>query len=618
MYGKLLRINLNNNTFETEEIESKFIRKYLGGRGLGAKILYDELKPGIDALSPENIVIIASGPLTGTKAASSGRYAVVTKSPLTGAILSANSGGDWGPYLRRSGFDGIVIKGKAEHPTYLWIHNGEVEFKDASHVWGKKVIEADETLRSETKKKAKVLQIGIAGENKNHMAAIMNDKYRAAGRGGAGAVLGSKNLKAIVVQGDKKIKTENPTQMKKAVKNLRKTLEEHEAGSGLTKAGGGLNQLGTPILVSVINEHGLFPTRNFQTGVFEHADDISGETIKDTILKKAVSCMRCPMVCGRWVEIEEADYAGKHYEAREGESLEYETVWAFGGETAVHDLNAIALANYLCNQYGLDTISTGVTIGFAMELYDKGLITKDDVGFELNWGDPNVIIKLVEMIAHREGFGDILADGSRAAARKLGKGEEFAMQAKGLELPAYDPRGAYGIGLNYATSNRGGAHVNGYTIAAEIAGAPLKVDRFDASGDKVGLTILFQNLTASVDSIGECLFTTFSAGGEEFAPLLAAVMGWDDYSADEFVKTGERIYALERMFNQREGFGRKDDSLPPRLVQEEMPEGPSKGKKFPLESMLEMYYEQRGYDQEGHPKEEKIKELGLKAVSPVV
>ena len=616
MFGKLLRIDLSSKSYKTETIDEAILRKFLGGRGYGAKIIYDELPPKTDPLSPENIVVIATGPLTGSKAPSGSRYAIITKSPLTGAILSANSGGYWGTHLRRAGVDAMIIKGKAESPTYLWIHDNTIEFRDASRMWGKKIIESDTMFKAETDEDAKVLQIGIAGEQKSFIAAIMNDKFRAAGRGGGGAVLGSKNLKAIVVKGDIEPKPANPIAMKRAIDKTIKALENHPAGAGVTKEGGGLNALGTAILVNVINGSGIFPTKNFQTGVFENAEDISGEKMVETILKKSVACFRCPIECGRWVKINGGRYGDKEYPSTEGESVEYETIWAFGGELANNDLNSIALANYLCNEYGLDTISVGVTIGFAMELYEKGILTKNDVGFELKWGDTDGIIKLLEMIAHREGLGELLADGSRIAALKLGNGADYySIQVKGLELPAYDPRGSVGIGLNYATSNRGAAHVNGYTIAAEIVGAPLKVDPFDYGPDKVGLTILFQDLTAAVDSIGECLFTTFSVGADEFAPMIAAMMGWKDYNADEFVKTGERIYALERLFNQREGFKREDDSLPRRLVEEEMPEGPAKGKTHPLETMLNMYYEQRGYDKEGHVTEDKLKDLGLQMLT---
>ncbi|HME54967.1 MAG TPA: aldehyde ferredoxin oxidoreductase family protein [Candidatus Lokiarchaeia archaeon] len=614
MFGKILRVDLTTRSYQEDQLEELMVRKYLGGRGLGCKILYDELPEGIDPLSPENILVIASGLLTGTTAPSSGRYEVITKSPQTGAIISSNSGGSWGVELRKSGFDALVIKGKADEPVYLWICNGTVEFRDAGQAWGHLMIDADNIIRGETDDAAKVLQIGIAGEQQSHMACIINEKYRAAGRGGVGAVMGSKNLKAVVVKGDNNVQVADPIEFKQNVKKAVDVMENHPAGGGLTKKGGGLNALGTPILVNIINASGMLPTRNFQTGVFEQGDLVSGEKIKEEILTKTMACFRCPMACGRWVKYREGTWGGKQYPETEGESLEYETVWAFSAECGVSDLDAVARANYLCNEYGFDTISTGSTIGFAMELFQRGIITEDDVGFALNFGDADAMIKMLEMMARREGFGNILADGSRAAARKIGNNAEYyAMQVKGLEMPAYDPRGAVGIGLNYATSNRGAAHVNGYTIAAEIAGAPLKMDPLDSGPGKVGLTIAFQDMTAAVDSIGACLFLTFSVGASEFAPLISAALGWDDYSPEEFAKTGARIYALERQFNQREGFGKKDDTLPERLLSEEMPEGPMQGRTHPLEPMLAMYYEQRGYDNEGHPTQEKLEELELQA-----
>ncbi len=608
LFGKILRVDLSSQSYKVEDLKEEIARKYLGGRGLGVRILYDELPAGTDALSPENIMVIASGPLTGTKTPSGSRYEVVTKSPLTGTIATSNSGGSWGIHLRRSGYDALVLKGKAKKPTYLWIFNGKVEFKSAEKLWGKVVSEVDTKIRAETHDNAKVLQIGIAGEQQTLTAAIMNEKFRAAGRGGVGAVLGSKNLKAIAVRGDNKIEAKNPDELKKGNDQALENMEK----CAVTKKDGLLHTLGTPVLTNVINDSGIYPTRNFQSGVFEHAADISGEKMKDTILKKAKACFGCPMFCGRWVELEEATFAGKKYPKVEGESLEYESSWAFGGQCGINNLNAIARANYLCNEYGLDTISTGVTIGFAMELFEKELISKEEVKFDLSFGNADSMIKMVEQMARRQDFGEILADGSKNAAKKIGKDSDYySIQVKGMELPAYDPRGCFGIGLNYATSNRGAAHTTGYTIAAEIVGAPLKVDPLDASIEKVKLLIFFQDLTAAVDSFGTCLFTTFAVGAEEFATMISGAMGWTDYTADELIKTGERIYALERLFNKREGFTSADDNLPKRLIEEEMPDGPMKGKIMPLASMLKMYYEQRGYDDNGHPSPSKLKELDL-------
>jgi aldehyde:ferredoxin oxidoreductase len=608
LFGKILRIDLSDKSFEVEQLEDDFIRKYLGGRGLGVKILYDEVTKDVHPFAPENVIVIASGILTGLPLPSSGRYEVVTKSPLTGAIATSNSGGSWGVELRKTGYDAIVIKGNATDATYLWIHDDKVEFKDAKKVWGKTVSETDDLIRKETDKDAKILEIGIAGENKNKIASIMNEKFRAAGRGGVGAVLGNKKLKAIAVKGTKKIKAKDKKELRKMYKVAKEKMEDCD----VTKDEGGLHALGTPILMNVINNSGIYPTKNFQFGVFDKAEDISGEKISETILEEAKACFACPMACARYVKVPGQKIGDKEYPEIEFESLEYETSWAFGGECGVNNLHAIALANYLCNEYGLDTISTGVTIGFAMELFEKGIITEDDVGMDLSFGNADAMVQMVEQIARREGFGKTLADGSKEAAKLIGEDvEQYTMQVKGLELPAYDPRGAKGIGLNYATSNRGGAHVNGYTIAAEIVGAPLKVDPLDAGIDKVKLTITFQDLTAAVDSTGICLFTTFAVGAEEFAPMVAHAMGWENYTAEEFVKTGERIYALERLFNQREGFDNKQDTLSPRLINEEMPEGPVKGEKTPLASMLKMYYEERGYSKQGIPTDTTLKELDL-------
>ena len=603
MSGKMLRVDLTSKTCKEEEIDKETARMFLGGRGLGVKILYDELQANVDPLSQQNIIVVATGPLTGTKSASSGRHIVVSKSPATGGLTFASAGGTWATEFKKCGYDAIVVKGKAENPTYILINDENVEFRDAGKFWGKLVSEVDDGIRAETDEEAKVLQIGIAGEKRSRMAAVINEKYRAAGRTGLGAVFGSKNLKAIVVKGTKDVEVAKPIAFRRAADKVLKLISEND----VMKEGGALNTYGTTVLTNIMNASGIYPTKNFQTGVFKDADLISGEQIKKTIMKEKKACYECPTECGRRIKIESGKYAGT-----EGESLEYESSWAFGGECGVNNLNAIARANYLCNEYGLDTISTGSTIGFAMELFEKGILSIDDLGFELSFGDADAMIKMIELIARRKGFLDVLADGTKLASQKIGKRSEYyAMQVKGLELPAYDPRGAFGIGLNYATANRGACHVSGYTIAAEIIGSPLKVDPVDASEAKVDLTILFQNLTSAVDSSSNCLFLTFAIGADEYANMIAGVTGWDGYTQDEFLKTGERIFALERLFNKREGFDRKDDKLPERFLIEEMPEGPAKGKVHPLEDMLTMYYERRGYDEDGYPSKQKLNELGL-------
>jgi aldehyde:ferredoxin oxidoreductase len=601
--GKILRVDLSSSSYKSQDLDEKTAREFLGGRGLGAKILYDEQNAGIDPFSPENILVFATGPLTGTKTPSSGRHFVISKSPATGGMTFASSGGTWAVELKKAGYDAVVVKGKAKKPTYLWIEDGDVELKSAEAFWGKFVSETDEGIRDETHSDAKVLCIGPAGEKKSFIASVMNEKYRAAGRTGLGAVMGSKNLKAIVVKGEKNVEVANSIGVTRAVAKAIKKISE----SDVTKEDGGLNAYGTAVLTNVMNASGIYPTKNFQTGTFEDAEDISGERMAETLLEEKTACYECPIECGRRVKVKSGKYAGV-----EGESLEYESSWAFGGQCGVNDLGALAKANHLCNEYGLDTISTGSTIGFAMELMERGIISKDKVGLNLIFGNDDAMIKMIEMMGRQEGFGNVLGDGTKVASEKIGNGAEYyAMQVKGLELPAYDPRGVFGLGLNYATANRGGCHVSGYTIAAEILGTPLKADPFDSSGEKVDLTILFQDLTAAVDSSGNCLFLTLALDADDYAEMTKSVVGWEDYTVDELLTTGERIFALERLFNKREGFGRKDDTLPERLLKEPMPEGAPKGKVHPLEEMLDMYYSKRGYNSDGHPEEETIKKLGL-------
>nr|MDO8076879.1 aldehyde ferredoxin oxidoreductase family protein [Candidatus Freyarchaeota archaeon] len=594
--GTILRVNLATGNIKTEPIPDELVRKYIGGRGLSAKILYDELDPKVDPLSPDNKLIFATGPLTGTNAPSGGRYEVSCKSPLTGTITGANSGGQWGAHLRMAGVDVIIFEGKAEKPVYLQITDGEYELKSAEKLWGLDTHKTTDTLQSELGKDYRIACIGPAGEKLVRMACIINDKHRAPGRGGVGAVMGSKNLKAIAVKGTQKVEVADEEAFKKAREDALKKLKENSVTAE------GLPTYGTAVLVNIINENGMFPTRNFQTGVFPEADKISGETMAETILTKRAACFACPIGCGRVTEVK----AGKYKSA--GEGPEYETIWAFGSQCGISDLEAIAKANYLCNELGLDTISMGSTIGCAMELYEKGKVSKDAAGRELNWGDPDVIVELTEKAGKREGFGDDLAEGSLRLAEKYGA-PEISMSVKGQELPAYDPRGAQGQGLQYATTNRGGCHVRGYMISPEILGIPEKLDRFSIEGKEVWVKN-FQDLTAVIDSSGMCLFTSFALGAQEYAALLASATGID-WTGDELMVIGDRIWNVERLFNIKAGFTAEDDTLPPRLLKEPMPEGPSKGYVVQLDKMLPKYYEVRGWDANGVPTKEKLEQLGI-------
>ncbi len=595
-WGKLLRINLSNSTIKEEEIPQDLMKLYLGARGLGSKYFVDEVDPEIDPLSPENKLIFAPGPLSGTTAPTGGRYDVITKGPLTGTIAASNSGGFFGAELKFAGYDMLIIEGKAEKPVYISIKDNEVKIESADDLWGKDVYETTDLLVEKFgDKRAKVACIGPAGEKLVKFAAIMNDKDRAAGRTGVGAVMGSKNLKAIIVRGTKRVEVADPEEFKAVVKQKIDILKEN----GVT--GQGLPTYGTKVLDNIINQNGLYPTRNFQTGVFEGTEPISGEALVDKYLVRNKACFACPIGCGRVTKLPSG---------LEGEGPEYETGWAFGADCGVDDLNAIVEANFICNKLGLDTISTGTTIAAAMELYEKGYLPKDMVekGPEPKFGSSEAIVYYAWAIGNRVGLGDKLAEGSYRFADSLGH-PELSMSVKKQELPAYDPRGAQGHGLEYATSNRGGCHVRGYMISPEILGAPEKLDPQQIEGkDKWVMT--FQDLTAVIDAAGLCLFTSFALGLSDYTDLINAGTGFN-YTDEELLKVGERIWNLERMFNIKAGVGPEQDTLPKRLLEEPMPDGPNKGHVVKLSELLPRYYKTRGWDEKGYPTEEKLKELGL-------
>lgn len=594
--GKLLRINLSTGDIKVEEIPEEYLRKYIGGRGLASYYLYKEIDPKIDPLSPDNKIIFATGPLSGTAAPTGGRYMVVTKGPLTGTIASSNSGGFFGAELKHAGYDMLIVEGKSEKPVYIYINDDTVEIRDASHLWGKDTHYTTDKLREEVGiKNAKVACIGPAGENLVKFAAVINDKHRAAGRTGVGAVMGSKKLKAIIVKGSKRPKAASDEFMH-VIREKTDTLRKDSI------TGEGLPKLGTKVLDNIINQNGLYPTRNFQTGVFEKTHEVSGEALVEKgYLIKNRACYACPIACGRVTKLPTG---------LEGEGPEYETAWAFGADCGVSDLNAITEANFLANELGLDTISTGATIACAMELYERGILPKEDLqnGPELLFGNSEAIVYYTKQIAYREGLGDKLAEGSYRFAESYGH-PEYSMSVKKQEMPAYDPRGAQGHGLEYATSNRGGCHVRGYMISPEILGVPEKLDPQSLEG-KAEWVKIFQDLTAVIDAEGLCLFTSFALGADDYRDMLAAATGWD-ITTEELMKVGERIWNLERMFNLEAGIDPKDDTLPKRMLEEPMPDGPNKGAVVKLDELLPKYYEVRGWTKDGIPTEGKIKELGL-------
>lgn len=592
--GKVLRVNLSTGEIKKEPLDLEVAKKFLGGRGLGSYILSKEIDPAVDPLSPENKIIFATGPLTGSSAPTSGRYMVVTKSPLTGTIACSNSGGFWGAELKFAGYDLIIVEGKAAKPSYIYINDDTVEIRDAQNYWGKLVSETTELLQKEVgDPKARVLTIGPAGEKLSPIAAVMNEKYRAAGRSGVGAVMGSKNLKTIVVRGSGKIEPAEPEKTKELLSRLLKKIRE----DGIT--GQGLPNYGTAVLVNIINENGILPTNNFQKSYFPTADAISGETLAEKYLVKKDPCYRCPIACGRYCKVD----------GEEGGGPEYETIWAYGADCGVDDLAAIIKANNLCNEYGLDTISAGATIACAMELYEKGYIKKEELdGPELKFGSAEAIIEWTRKMGAGEGFGAKLALGSYRLAESYGV-PEFSMSVKKQELPAYDPRGVQGHGLQYATSNRGGCHVRGYLISPEVLGSPEKIDRFALEG-KANWAKLFQDLTAVIDSLGLCLFTSFALNADDYRELFNYIVG-ENYTTEDILTAGERIWNLERVFNLKAGIDAKEDTLPKRLLEEPIPDGPSKGHKHRLAELLPEYYKVRGWDEKGVPTAEKLQALGL-------
>ena len=584
---QILEIDLTTQTHKTHPLDMEMARLFLGGRGLGARLLWDLVGPEVDPLSPENALIFTTGPVTASGSQTSNRFNVSTKSPLTNGILHANSGGWWGMQFKRTGYDALIVRGKAETPVLIEITQEGVAFKDASHLWGKGVFETTEAL-GQNRNKRNVLCIGQAGENLVRIAAIMNDKERALARGGPGAVMGSKNLKAIVVEGKEKNRPADLDQFKFMLYETGKLLK----ASPLTSQA--LPEFGTAVVMNVVNEIGALPTRNFQQSQFEYADNISGEEITDTILVKNQACWACPITCTRIT---------KTKSGKEGEGPEFESAWAFGAQCGINDLEAITEANYLCNDMGLDTISMGNTIGCAMELAEKGLI-KDSLRF----GQADKLLELIQNTAHRRGLGDELAEGSYRMAEKHGV-PELSMSVKKLEMPAYDPRGMQGQGLVFATGNRGACHETGNMLGPEVLALPRLIDRFATQG-KAGIVSVHQNSAAVIDSLLYCKFANMAVAEEFFARTLTAVTG-EHFTANDLMMVGERVWNLERLYNLREGFGKADDTLPKRMLDEPVAEGPSKGFTVKLDPMLDEYYAFRGWDQNGVPRPKKLKELSL-------
>jgi len=611
--GKILRVDLAGGACTTEATNMEWAHDYMGQRGLATKYLVEETDPMVDPLSPDNKMIFATGPLTGTIAPTSGRWSVVCKGPLTGAIACSNSGGFFGAELKNAGWDMVIFEGKSASPVYLDITNDQAELKDASDLWGKSVWETETALRERRgDPDVRVASIGLAGENGALYAAVVNDMDRAAGRSGVGAVMGSKNLKAVVVRGTVGVTVNDPMALMKTSNAAKEALAENAV------TGTGLPTHGTQVLMNVINEIGALPTRNGHDVQFGGANDISAEAMAEVResdgeanLVSNHACFGCPISCARRSKIDPTHFTVKdkpQYQIVSG-GLEYEAAWALGAANGVNDLEALTYANFVCNEQGLDPISLGATIGAAMDLYSAGAISQEDTGgVALEFGNTEAFVAMVEATACGEGFGKELGQGSRRLCEKYGH-PEFSMTVKSQEFPAYDPRGIQGMGLTYATSNRGACHLRSYTVASEVLGIPEKTDPLVTEG-KAGLVKAFQDATAAVDSSGTCIFTTFALSGEDIAPMVdAACEG--DWSVERFVEVGERIWNMERQYNIAAGFTGADDTLPERLLKDAAKSGPAEGSVNRLDEMLPEYYEQRGWDTDGVPTAETLGRLGL-------
>ncbi|MDH3637810.1 MAG: aldehyde ferredoxin oxidoreductase family protein [Gammaproteobacteria bacterium] len=610
----VMRVNLTDGKITNEPLNMEWAQQYLGQRGLASKYLAEEIDPACDALGPDNKLIMTTGPLTGTMASTGGRYSVVTKSPLTGAIACSNSGGYIGAEIKTAGWDMIIFEGKAPKPVYLHVHNENAELLPADDIWGKSAWDTDKILhRKHQDPEMRIACVGRSAEAGCLYSSIMNDLHRAAGRSGVGTVMASKNLKALACRGTKGVgNIEDPLGFIKATEEGKKVLRENAV------TGQGLPQYGTQVLMNVINEAGAMPTRNMRETQFEGAHKISGEAMHEprasdgqANLTTNAACFACTIACGRISTIDKEHFTIKNKPEYWGNSggLEYEAAWALGSDAGVDDIDAVTYANFICNEDGMDPITFGATVAAAMEMYEQGIITDEHTGgMALKFGSAEALSWAAEMVAKGEGFGKDLGLGSKRLCEKYGR-PELSMTVKGQEFPAYDPRGIQGMGLAYATSNRGACHLRGYTVSSEILGIPEKTDPLTTEG-KPGLVKAFQDATAAVDSSGLCVFTTFAWTLDDIAPQIdAACEG--EWTSEKLMEVGERVWNLEREFNRQAGLTGKDDTLPKRLLEEAANSGPAQGKVNELGKMLPEYYELRGWSADGTVTDETKQRLGL-------
>jgi len=594
----IVHIDLGSGQIETRPAPADWVKKYIGARGLGVRYALEK-GPDVDPLSPDNRLCFMNGPLSGSEASMSGRWACVTKSPLTGTVTDSHQGGWTGARLRWAGLDGLVFEGRAEKPVYAFIEDGQASLRDASEVWGKGIHETVAFFKERYgEKNLSVCAIGPAGENGVRFAAWLNEDDRAFGRGGTGAVGGSKNLKAIVIRASQKKSRVGDPDAWKAVR--RKAVDVIRDEKNITSPKkGGLSVYGTNVLMNPVSQIGALGTRNSQLTSFgEQAELISGEYVQQNILVDDPTCHACPVACKKEVEIKDGPYAGLRME-----SVEYEPAWALGANCDNADIASIAKMIDQCNDLGMDPIELGNALSMYMEATERGF-TK---GAGLAWGDTGAMVAMTESIALREGDGDLLAEGPTLAAAQLGH-EEIAMAVKGQALPAYDPRGLKGMGLGYATSNRGACHLRAYVAAAELGVVPIEADPLEWKG-KGALVKAFQDIHAFSDSLDLCKFSAFAEGPEEYAEQYATAMG-ETFTAEDVIVAGERIYNLERYYNNLAGFREGSDTLPERFVKEPSTLAGSKGHVSELGSMLEEYYAIRGWE-DGVVPEAKLRDLGI-------
>jgi len=607
--GKVAFIDLTKRKYHVEPLNMEWARLYIGGKGVAARYLLEYLPPGVDPLSPENLFIVMTCPANGTMAPASPKYPVVTKSPLTGYWLDSHSGGAVGVELKYAGFDGIIISGKADEPVYIYIDDGSIEFRSAKHIWGKAISETRKIIKEELgDPQVKVLSIGPAGERLVRYA-IVDSEGRQHGRGGAGAVMGSKNLKAIAVRGTGRVEIAYPSEFEKVVKEMEELdiFKNPEAEFGI--------KWGSISLGWFTNEAGALPTRNFQSGHFEGWSGIDANAVASVRVKRA-ACRQCPIGCHNWIYISRGKYAGTLTEGPE-----YETASLLGANLGISDIGALAKLNYLADELGLDTISLGGVLGWAAELYEKGIIGKDVTGgLELRFGNDEAFVLLTEAIAYRKGdFANLLAEGTKRACEKLGKDTcRYAVHVKGLELPAYDPRAAPAMGLSYAVADRGGDHLRSWPIGPEVLGRywlgakPIAIERWSPE-NKAIIVVQQEHQYAAKFALGVCDFCCWD--NERMSRLLYAITGFEEFKdVRMFELAGERIVNLIRVFNVREGMSAKDDVLPPRIHEDPHVSGPTKGRVLPREwfdKMKKEYYSIRGWDENGRPTRETLKRVGV-------